>query len=54
MGWACCVERLGEMKGVYRVCWRNLRERDSLKDPDIVERILLKSIFKKWEGKALI
>jgi len=30
--------------------WGNLRERDHLEDPDIYCRIILKSIFRKWEG----
>jgi len=29
--------------------WGNLRERDHLEDPDIYGRIILKSIFRKWD-----
>jgi hypothetical protein len=29
-----------------------VREGDHLEDPDIVERILLKWIFNKWDGGA--
>jgi hypothetical protein len=28
-------------------CWRNLRERDHLEDPDIDDRIILRWIFRK-------
>jgi hypothetical protein len=30
--------------------WRNPRERDQLKDSGVDGRILLKSIFEKWDG----
>jgi len=30
--------------------WGNLRERDHFKDVGIDERIILKWIFKKWDG----
>jgi hypothetical protein len=30
--------------------WGNLRERDNLKDPDLGGRIILKWIFKEWDG----
>jgi hypothetical protein len=34
----------------YTGCWWvNLRERDHWGDPGIVERIILKWIFRKWE-----
>jgi hypothetical protein len=35
---------------VYRVWWGNLRERVHLEDPIIDERIILKWVFKKWDG----
>ena len=30
--------------------WRNRRERDHWGDPDVDERIILRWIFRKWEG----
>jgi hypothetical protein len=31
-------------------CWGNLRERDHWGDPDLYGRIILRWIFRKWEG----
>jgi len=30
--------------------WGNLRERDHLGDPDVDERIIIRWIFRKWDG----
>ena len=38
---------MGERRGVYR---GNLRERDYLEDPGIDGRIILRWIFRKWDG----
>jgi hypothetical protein len=38
---------VGERKGVYRVWWGNLRERDHLEDPSADGRI-----FRKWDVGA--
>jgi hypothetical protein len=32
--------------------WGILRERDHLEDPDIDEKIMLRWIFRKWDGVA--
>ena len=50
MRWAGRVVRMGEGRGVYRLWWGNLRERDHLGDPDADGRIILRWIFRKWEG----
>jgi len=30
--------------------WRNLREKDHLEDPDVDGSIILRCIFRKWDG----
>jgi len=40
--WAGHVARMEEMRGVYRVWWGNVRERDHLEDPEIDGRIILR------------
>ena len=46
MGWAC--------GGRGEVCtgfwWGNLRERNHWGDPDVDGRIILRWIFRKWDG----
>jgi len=32
--------------------WGNLRERDLLEDPNIARRIILRWIFRKWDGRG--
>ena len=40
-----------EREYVYRgFRWGNLRERDHLEDPGTDRRIILKWIFRKWDG----
>jgi hypothetical protein len=39
-------------RGVYRVWWVHLRERDHLGDPDVDVRIILRWIFRKWDVGA--
>jgi hypothetical protein len=50
MRWAGHVARMGEGRGVHRFWWGNLRERDHWGDPDVYGRIILRRIFRKWEG----
>ena len=40
----------GERRGVYRVLVRKLRKRDHLEDPCVDGRIILRWIFRKWNG----
>jgi len=53
MRWAGHVARVGERRGVYRVLVGKPKERDHLGDPGVDGRIILKRIFKKWEGHRL-
>ena len=39
-----------EKRDAYRFWWGNLRERDHLEDPGIDRRIILRWIFRKWNG----
>jgi hypothetical protein len=51
MRWAGHVARIGEGRGVYRVLGGgNLRERDHWGDPGVDGSIILRWIFRKWEG----
>jgi len=50
MIWAEHVALLGEKRGAYRLLWENVRERDHLGDPGIDGRMILRRIFRKWNG----
>jgi len=50
MRWTGHVARVEESRDEYRVLVGNLRERDHLKDPSIAGRIILRWIFRKWNG----
>jgi hypothetical protein len=39
---------MGERRVAYRVLVGNLRERDSLEDPDVDGKVILSWIFRKW------
>jgi len=41
---------MGERRDIYMVWWGNLRERDNLGDPVLDGMILLRWVFRKWEG----
>jgi len=44
----------GKGKAYTGYWWGNLRERDYLEDPGIDGRIILRWIFRKWDGGAWI
>jgi hypothetical protein len=46
IGWQ--VWRTGEVHRGF--CWGNLKERDGLEDLDVEIKIILKLIFKQWDG----
>ena len=50
MRWAGHVACLGDRKDAYRGLMGHFRARDILEDLSIDGNIILKSIFKKWDG----
>ena len=50
MRWTGHVARMEEGRGVHKVFWGNLRERDHWGDQDVDGRIILRWILRKWEG----
>ena len=50
MKWAGHVARMEEGRGVHRVWWGNLKERDHWGDQDVDGRVILSWIFRKCEG----
>jgi hypothetical protein len=46
------VARMGERRGAYTVfCWVNLTKKYHLDYPGVDEWIILKWIFRKWNGR---
>jgi hypothetical protein len=52
MRWAGHVARMGEGTGAYRILVGRPEGRNQLEDPGVDGRIILKWIFKKWDGEA--
>ena len=50
MGWVGYVARMGRGEVYTGFWWGNLRERDHLEYPGLDERIILKCIFRMWDG----
>jgi len=50
MRWAGQGAYKGDRRGAYTVLVGKPEERDLFEDPGIDERIILKWIFRKWEG----
>jgi hypothetical protein len=44
------IQRMGERRGAYRVLVGKPEGNNHLEDPDIHDRIILKSIFRRWDG----
>jgi len=42
----------GNKRGAYSVLWEDLTDRDHLKYLDKDGKVILKWIFKKWDGKV--
>ena len=50
MRWVGHVALMGERRSVYRNWCGNPRERDHVEDPSLDGRIILRRIFRKWDG----
>ena len=50
MRWAGHVARMGEGRGVHRVLVGKPEGKRKWGDPDVDGRIILRCIFRKWEG----
>jgi hypothetical protein len=49
MGGACSTYGRGE-RCFQVLWWGDLRERDHLEDPGVEERIIMRWIFRRWDG----
>jgi len=47
------VAHLGDRRGAHRVLVGRPEGRDHLEDPSVDGRIILKWIFRKWDGEAM-
>jgi hypothetical protein len=53
MRWAGRIAYMEDRRGAFRASeGKKLRERDHLENPDVDGRIILRLIFKKWDGKT--
>jgi hypothetical protein len=51
MRWAGYIARMGREDVYRRFWWGNLRKRDHLEDPGVDGRIILRWIFRMWDGR---
>jgi hypothetical protein len=50
MRWVGYVARMGRGEACTGFWWGSRRERNHLGDPDVDGRVILRWIFRKWEG----
>ena len=50
IGWAVHVARMGDRICAYNFWYRELKERDHSEDAGVDGKIILRCIFKKWDG----
>jgi hypothetical protein len=53
MIWAGHLARMGEGRGACRVLVWNLRERGYLEDTDVDWKIILRWVFRNWDGDVV-
>ena len=49
MRWTGHVARMEDRRGIW---WGNLRDRDNLGDPGVDGRMILRWIFREWDGSV--
>jgi len=52
MRWADIVAYMGYRRGAYRVFVCNVMERDHMEDLGLDGKVVLKWIFREWDGEA--